>query len=353
MKTFRSSWFPVLLGIVIVVLFLNKILFSDTDTEKTLSANDSKKNGWVAPDINLVPFTPEGELIHYGRDLIVNTGKYFGPNGIVAQITNGMNCQNCHVEAGTRTFGNSFAAVASTYPRYRERSGRVESIEFRINDCMQRSLNGKQIDSLSKEMRAMVAFFKWIGKDVPKGVKPAGSGIVEIPYLNRAADPEKGKVVFETICFACHGNNGEGQLYPNSSEYRYPPLWGPKSYNTGAGLYRLSRFAAFVKYNMPFTPIHVEPQLTDEQAWDVAAFVNSQPRDVFHAPNDWPNISAKPPDHPYGPFTDGFSEHQHKYGPFQPIVEVKEKQKRNFFQMQTIFLSAFEKRFLNFYPAKI
>jgi thiosulfate dehydrogenase len=106
-------------------------------------------------------------------------------------------------------------------------------------------------------------------------------------------------------------------------------LWGPNSYNTGAGLYRISRFAAFVKYNMPFTPVHVEPQLTDEQAWDVAAYVNSQPRDTFHAPEDWPDISSKPPDHPFGPFADGFSEHQHKYGPFQPIVNAKEKQKGN------------------------
>ena len=303
----------------------NKLLFSHSTG---VVKQESSETGWVAPDINLVPGTPEGDLIRYGRDLIVNTGKYFGPKGIVAQITNGMNCQNCHVEAGTRAFGNSFAAVSSTYPRYRNRSGIVESIEFRINDCMQRSLNGKTIDSLSKEMRAMVAFFKWIGKDVPQGVKPEGSGIVEIPYLNRAADPEKGKEVFETICHVCHGKNGEGQIDFDGVGYRYPPLWGPNSYNTGAGLYRLSRFAAFVKYNMPFSPVHVEPQLTDEQAWDVAAYVNSQPRTVFDAPHDWPDISSKPPDHPFGPFTDGFSELQHKYGPFQPIADAKQKMKK-------------------------
>ena len=328
MKTLRSSWFPVLLGIIIVIAFLNRFLFS-ASPENNPVKGASAEMGWKAPDINLVPKTAEGELIHYGRDLIVNTGKYFGPKGLVAPITNGMNCQNCHVEAGTRSFGNSFAAVASTYPRYRNRSGIVESIEFRINDCMQRSLNGKGIDSLTKEMRAMVAFFKWIGKDVPQGVKPAGSGIVEIPFINRAADPEKGKIVFENNCQRCHGSNGEGLLNYDGVAYMYPPLWGPNSYNTGAGLYRLSRFAAFVKYNMPFTPVHVEPQLTDEQAWDVAAYVNSQPRTVFDAPQDWPDISAKPPDHPFGPFADGFSERQHKYGPFQPIVAEKEKQKQN------------------------
>ena len=204
----------------------------------------------------------------------------------------------------------------------------MESIEFRINDCMQRSLDGQGIDSLSKEMRAMVAFYKWLGKDVPKGVKPAGSGIVEIPFLNKAADSEKGKMVFENNCQRCHGKNGQGELYEDSTGYKYPPLWGPGSYNTGAGLYRISRLAAFVKYNMPFNAVPVPPQLTDEQAWDVAAFVSSQARKIYVAPDDWPNVAAKPVDHPFGPYADGFSEHQHKYGPFAPIAEAKEKQKK-------------------------
>jgi len=195
MKTIRSSWLPFLLGIVFFVAILSDTLFSSAKTE--IKTDDANKKQWQAPDINLVAETKEGEMIRYGRELIVNTSKYFGPQGIVAPITNGMNCQNCHVEAGARSFGNSFAAVSSTYPKFRDRSGMLESIEFRINDCMQRSLNGKPIDSLSKEMRAMVAYFKWIGKDVKKGEKPFGSGIVEIPFLSRAADPQKGKMIFE------------------------------------------------------------------------------------------------------------------------------------------------------------
>ena len=145
MNSLRSSWFPVLLGLIILVITLSQLFVVPQTKENKISLSDSAAKEWQAPDINLVPETPEGELIRYGRDLIVNTSKYFGPKGIVASITNGMNCQNCHVDAGSRSFGNSFAAVASTYPRYRERSGRVESIEFRINDCMKRSLNGKEI----------------------------------------------------------------------------------------------------------------------------------------------------------------------------------------------------------------
>ena len=269
--------------------------------------------------------TPEGDMIRYGRELIVNTSKYFGPKGIVAPITNGMNCQNCHVEAGVKSFGNSFAAVSSMYPKYRDRSGMVESIEFRINDCMQRSLNGKGIDSISKEMRAMVAYFKWLGKDVRHGEKPFGSGIVEIPFLARAADPQSGKIIFQNNCQRCHGDNGEGMIDVDGIGYKYPPLWGENSFNIGAGLYRISRMAAFIKYNMPFDQTQTGPKLTDDEAWDVAAFISSQQRPEKKFLEDWPKIEAKPPDYPFGPYADDFSEQQHKYGPFIPIKEAKEK----------------------------
>jgi thiosulfate dehydrogenase len=40
---------------------------------------------------------------------------------------------------------------------------------------------------------------------------------------------------------------------------------------------------------------------------------------------DWPKIAEKPIDHPFGPFSDGFSEIQHKVGPFKPIAEARKK----------------------------
>jgi thiosulfate dehydrogenase len=321
MRLLRSSWLLFLLGIIIVVMILNSCLHKSSDSETTIPGNADEE--WHAPDINLVPHTSEGDMIRYGRELIVNTSKYFGPKGIVAPITNGMNCQNCHIEAGTRAFGNSFSAVASTYPKYRPRSGRIESIEFRIKECMERSLDGQSTDSLSREMKAMIAFFKWIGKDVKSGVKPAGSGIVVIPFINRAADPQKGKIIFENSCQRCHGSNGEGVMFPDSTGYMYPPLWGPHSFNVSAGLYRISSLASFIKYNMPFGPTQLPPQLTDDDAWDVAAFIISQPRPSKIFKEDWPDISKKPVDHPFGPFADGFSEEQHKYGPFKPINEAR------------------------------
>jgi thiosulfate dehydrogenase len=97
----------------------------------------------------------------------------------------------------------------------------------------------------------------------------------------------------------------------------YPPLWGNNSYNNGAGLFRLSRFAGYVKNNMPNPLNYHNPQLTDEEAWDVAAYVNSQPRPSKDLSKDWPNIKKKPFDHPFGPYADAWSEEKHKYGPWK------------------------------------
>ncbi len=278
---------------------------------------------WRAPDVSSIPAGEEGDLIRYGRELIAQTAEYLGPNGKVMAMSNGMNCQNCHLDAGTKPLGNNYSAVASTYPKYRARSGTEETIEKRVNDCFERSLNGDALVNDSKEMKAIVAYINWLGNEVPKGESPKGAGLVELAFLDRAASPEKGKLIYEEKCVICHGASGEGILNAAGTTWTYPPLWGEKSYNEGAGLYRLSRFAGYVKSNMPLGATYYEPQLTDEEAWDVAAYVNSLPHPSKDLTNDWPDISKKPVDHPFGPFHDGFTEVQHKYGPFKPIVEKR------------------------------
>ncbi|MDB5119615.1 MAG: cytochrome c class [Sphingobacteriales bacterium] len=316
-------------GIVLIsVIMVSIIIYScQNQTEKSSKAV-SKEIPWKAPDISKLPADSSSLQIKYGKDLIVHTSKYFGPKGSIATISNGMECQNCHLDAGTRPFGNSFGAVFSTYPKYRARSGRVESIEYRINECMERSMNGKKIDTLSKEMKAMKAYLTWLGKDVPKGVKPAGTGIQEIAFINRAANPQKGKAIYLDKCQSCHGINGQGLIKPDSSGYLYPPLWGSESYNVSAGMYRISRFAGFVKHNMPFTAVKTNPQLTDEEAWDLAAFVNSQQRTEKFFSYDWKKISAKPVDYPFGPYADSYTEKQHKYGPFKEMKKPESKSAR-------------------------
>jgi thiosulfate dehydrogenase len=315
---------------ILVVRNVNfSTIFSKISNDQLSRSSDSKqkqdsvtnKISWLAPDIEEV----KDPQILLGQDMIIHTSKYFGPNGKSGNFSNGMNCQNCHLEGGTKVFGNNYALVASTYPKFRPRSGQIESIEKRVRDCFERSLNGKAPADSSKEMQAIVAYIKWVGSEVTEKNKPDGTGIYDLPVLNRAADPEKGSLVFKTKCVSCHGTNGEGVPNAENTEYTYPPLWGAKSYNTGAGLFRLSRFAGYVRMNMPFGPSFEANQLTDEEAWDVAAFVNSQPRPVMNIKSDWPDISKKPFDHPFGPYTDQFSELQHKLGPFGPIKKIAKK----------------------------
>ncbi len=283
---------------------------------------------WKAPDINRITDTKQKGQVEYGKDLIAHTAKYLGPNGSVLKISNGLNCQNCHLQAGTTVFGNNYGSVASLYPKFRARSGAIENVYKRVNDCFERSLNGKALDTSKIEMQAIVAYINFIGSNVAKGKKAEGSGLKDLAFLDRAVDPEKGKLVYTSKCQSCHQLNGEGVFNADKSEYTFPALWGKQSYNDGAGLYRISNFAKYVKYNMPQGTTHLSPQLSDEEAWDVAAFVNSQSRPHINVLKDWPDISKKPVDHPFGPFADNFKEKQHKYGPYKPIVDQQIKREK-------------------------
>jgi thiosulfate dehydrogenase len=283
---------------------------------------------WIAPEINSLTDSVKIKQVAYGKELIVHTASYLGPMGTIAQLSNGMNCQNCHLEAGTKVFGNNYASVASLYPKYRARSGSLENIYKRVNDCFERSLNGKPLDTLSNEMQSIKAYIEFLGSTVEKGKKAEGSGFKELAFLDRACDLDKGKLAYQNKCTSCHQANGEGVLQADKKEYQYPPLWGKHSFNDGAGLFRISNFAKYIKYNMPLGASHESSLLSDEEAWDIAAFVNSQNRPHKNTPNDWPDISKKPIDHPFGPYKDNFSEKQHKYGPFIPIQNAQNKKEQ-------------------------
>lgn len=303
-------------------LITNKEQFADTLVGKPYEAPL-----WRPMTMEAVIHEKDPEMIKYGRELVANTSQYLGPKGTVSPISNGMNCQNCHLDAGTRPWGNNYGAVLSTYPKMRARSGSVESIEKRVNDCFERSLNGKALDSSSKELKAIVSYIKFVGKYVEKDSIPKGTGIWKLKYMNRAASPEKGEPIYTEKCASCHGENGLGIKNAEGTAFTYPPLWGAQSYNQGAGLFRLSRLAGYIKTNMPFGTTYQKPQLSDEECWDLAAFINTRPRPSKDLSKDWPDISKKPVDHPFGPYADPFPEIQHKLGPFKPIEDFKKSKK--------------------------
>jgi len=301
-----------------------KVKISNADAAGTEVKKDAVAY-WTAPDVSSIADAKQKEQVEYGKELIAHTAKYLGPNGSVLKISNGLNCQNCHLQAGTAVFGNNYGSVASLYPKFRARSGSTENIYKRVNDCFERSLNGKAIDTAGKEMQAIVAYINFLGTNVEKGKKAEGSGFKDLAFLDRAADPEKGLTIYTAKCQSCHQANGEGLFNGDKTEYTFPALWAKSSFNDGAGLNRISNFAKYVKYNMPQGTTYQSPQLSDEEAWDVSAYILSQPRPHINVPKDWPDKSKKPFDHPFGPYADNFSEKQHKFGPFKPIIEEQKK----------------------------
>jgi thiosulfate dehydrogenase len=195
---------------------------------------------------------------------------------------NNLVCSNCHFDAGTRYASFNLVGVTSRYPQYSERKKEMETIEQRLNDCMERSMNGKPLPLESREMKGMVAFLEFISRDVPKGFRVHGEGIADVPLLGREPDPVKGKEDYVKFCSTCHGGSGEGALndplIPGLVKYAVPPLWGPDTYNNGAGMSKAPSSVKFIYHMMPFDD---KNSLTLEAAYDIEEFINSQPRPEF------------------------------------------------------------------------
>lgn len=281
---------------------------------------------WSVPSVGALPDTPEARTIRRGRDLITATYAYLGPE--VADQSrrfagNNLACTNCHLDAGTKKFGLPLFGLYDRFPQYSSRRGAVITIEDRVNSCMTRSMNGRELPTTDPDMRAMVDYIRFLASGMAPGQAVSGLGSGAMPMLTRPADPVRGKAVYSASCAICHGSNGEGvrrSLPTTDLGYVFPPLWGPDSFNDGAGMARLTTAANFLHFNMPHGADYLNPQLTVTQAWDVAAYMISQPRPKKAGlEKDFPDLLLKPLDTPYGPYADGFSQRQHTYGPFAPI----------------------------------
>lgn len=285
---------------------------------------------WDPPDIDKLTDDPWGRSVRLGRSLTVDTPVLLGPqqpDPAKRFAGNNLSCQSCHIAAGTAEYGLPFVGVFADFPQYRAREGQVGSLEDRINGCMARSMNGRPLPTDSAEMRGFVSYIKFLSLGVPVGAPTKGRGAADMPLLDRAADPARGAAIYANTCVACHGADGAGRHQDDGKGYLYPPLWGPDSFNDGAGMARLISAATFIRSNMPAGTTWREPVLSREDAWDVAAYVESQPRPhMAGLDHDFPVRRQNPADAAYGPFPDGFSPDQHRYGPFQPIKDAAAKQ---------------------------
>ena len=298
---------------------------------KDSSASESKEI-WEAPDTSTIPHNQFGTLVRYGRELILHTAYYIGPEGKVSHnLGNKMNCTNCHLDAGTRPYAFNYASAHARYPQYRGRENQILSLADRVNNCIERPHNGKALPLNSKEMLAIVCYMKWLGKGVGVDKHVQGDSPLKIALMDRAADPVKGEQIYKIECASCHGANGEGKMMLDGTSFEYPPLWGLQSYQPGSSLHRVVKAAAFIYANMPNKlATYLNPKLTVEESFDVAAFVND---DRIHArPTNkglinYPNKETKPLDYGRGPFIDSFPELQHKFGPWKPIIAYRKEHK--------------------------
>jgi thiosulfate dehydrogenase len=299
------------------------------------SAHAQSVGIWTVPEVGALPRDASGLEIRKGRDLITATYAYIGPDVADASnryAGNNLACSNCHLEAGTKKFGLPLFGLYSDFPQYSARAGGEISIEDRVNSCMRRSMNGRALPADAPEMQAIVAYIKFISSGVAPDQRLPGLGTGKMPELNRAAEPARGEPLYLRDCAACHNSQGSGerQGIPGADfGYVFPPLWGPSTFNDGAGMARIITLANFIHFNMPHGVDYLDVEISVDDAWDIAAYVLSHPRPhLAGLEHDFPDLLSKPLDTPYGPYADHFSELQHKYGPFQPIEAEIERLRR-------------------------
>ena len=280
------------------------------------------------PDISTLPDDEYGRLARYGHELSTRTFAHIGPevkDKKMRYAGNNLACTSCHEENASKPYAMPWVGVTATFPQYRGREDDLSTVEERVNGCMQRSMAGKPLPLDSREMKAYVTYIHFLSTGIPVGAKVEGSATFPSKPPNRRADLAAGQKVYNEQCASCHGEDGLGKrvgVKGDAQGYVFPPVWGPDSFNDGAGMNRLIMAMRFIKHNMPMGTNHKNPALTDDQAFDVAGYIVSKPRP--HKANldkDFPARWNKPIDSAFPPYVDGASADQHKYGPFPPLAD--------------------------------
>jgi thiosulfate dehydrogenase len=236
---------------------------------------------WKTPDVSTVGDDPFGTLVKYGRALFTDTANEIGPgvsDAAKRYAGNNLACQNCHLQAGTQPYAMPVVGIWGQFPQYRGREGAVTLLEERINGCLERSMNGRALPLASREMKAFSSYMRWLSTGVPDGAKLIGAGTLQIKEPEHPADLPRGGQIYAQVCATCHGSAGLGVRAQHGLGYQFPPLWGPDSYNNGAGMSRILTAAAYAMHNMPLGTTFDAPLLTGVQAYDVAGYMVSQKR---------------------------------------------------------------------------
>jgi thiosulfate dehydrogenase len=255
---------------------------SPAEKSPLISAKTTMVTAWQVPlnpleDKTLEP-SPLTEQIKWGFRLFTNT-----PHEAPQFTGGGVSCSNCHLNAGQRERSLPLVGVAGVFPEYNARAARLISLGDRVVDCFMRSENGTAHDELptpsTKEVLALSAYITWMSKGQSVGRNPPwrGQNAIAQPKLLAVAklDRTRGEVVYAERCTSCHGADGQGVQI---GDKKAGPLWGPNSWNDGAGASRVYTLAGIIRYSMPY----LDPgSLSDEDAQNVAAYITAKPRPEF------------------------------------------------------------------------
>jgi len=242
----------------------------------------------LARTLAAIPEGPAGASIHRGYEIVSKTFETLPGN-----VGNGLHCTSCHLDGGTLAGAGPWIGLPAVFPELRARSGKRDPLPRRINDCFERSMNGTALAPEGADMAAIFDYINFISRDAPGGKPPPGRGFKRIEPP-RTPDRAAGAQKYATRCASCHGADGAGLLA--DGKYAFPPVWGERSFNIGAGMARLDTAAAFIRANMPRG---AGGTLSDQDAYDIADFMIYQPRPDFAGKvHDWPQ-GGKPRDARY------------------------------------------------------
>ena len=227
-----------------------------------------QKVGFKPPTESEMPEGPLGDVIRQGEQIFLHTGQY-----AKAYVGNTLNCVNCHLDAGRQADSAPLWGAYLLYPAYRAKTKHVDTFEDRLRGCFMYSMNGKAPPYGDEVLNALQTYAYWLAKGAPVGEKIAGAGYRKLDKPAQAPDYQRGLAVYKAKCALCHGAQGEGTRAGDTQVF--PPLWGPQSYNWGAGMVNVPNAAAFIKSNMPFSQ---GGSLSDQEAWDVAQYIDSHDR---------------------------------------------------------------------------
>jgi thiosulfate dehydrogenase len=284
-----AHWLPILVGASLLAACSAQVSPDDARAPDSAASRVPDDRAavtvpvtWAPPPVDSTPDDPMERAVLRGLALLTHTR-----DSLPAYVGSNLACTSCHLDEGRRANAAPLVGVYARYPRFIDRAAAVVPIEDRVNYCFTRSLSGSRLPNDSREMQDIVAYLAHISRDVPVGQHVPGEGMPKMPAL--AGDATRGRRLFGDGCARCHGADGAG-VGPA------PALWGPRSFSIGASMARVERAASFIRHNMP---LDKPGTLSDQDAYDVAAFVTAMARpDMPGKENDWPDGGA-PVDVPY------------------------------------------------------